>query len=223
MGTMKIANSLPPMARGLAMLALSVLFGGCTGLQPESAAPPSLHVLDARPTTVMATEKRDLVLEVSATRAWPGFDTPQMAYVKRPHELDYYASNRWADAPARMVGPLIARALEQSGGFRAIVQPPAVAPADLRLVSELIRLQQNFETRPSHIEFVLRVQLVDVRGKRVLATKTLEATETAASDDAYGGVAAANRALAGVLAEVAGFCIAESGKPGTPRVPAPLN
>jgi len=211
MGTMKIANSPPPMARGLAMLALSVLFGGCTGLQPESAAPPSLHVLDARPAVVTATEKRDLVLEVSATRAWPGLDTPQMAYAKRPHEVDYYANNRWADAPARMVSPLLARALEQTGAFRAIVQPPTVAIPDLRLVSELIMLRQNFESLPSRVELALRVQLHDVRGKRVLATRTFEATESAGSDDAHGGVVAANAALRRVLGEITAFCIAEAG------------
>ena len=223
MGAMKIANRPSPMARGLAMLALSVLFGGCTGLQPASVEPPNLHVLDARPAAVTATEKRDLVLEVSATRAWPGFDTLQMAYVKRPHEIDYYANSRWADAPARMVSPLLARALEQTGAFRAIVQPPTVAPPDLRLVSELIMLQQNFGVLPSRVELALRVQLLDVLGKRVLATRTFEATETAGSDDAYGGVVAANAALQRVLGEVTAFCIAESGTLRAAGVFAPQN
>jgi len=219
----KIANSPPPMVRALGMLALSVLFGACTGLQPASVAPPNLHVLDATPAGVMATEKRDLVLEVSATRAWPGLDTPQMAYLKRPHEVNYYANNRWADAPARMVSPLLARALEQTGAFRAIVQPPTVAPPDLRLVSELIMLQQNFAAVPSRVELALRVQLLDVRGKRVLATRTFEATETAGSDDAYGGVVAANAALQRVLGEVTAFCIAEAGTLRAAGVFAPQN
>jgi cholesterol transport system auxiliary component len=211
------------MARALGMLALSVLFAGCTGLQPASVAPPNLHVLDARPATVMATEKRDLVLEVGATRAWPGLDTPQMAYVKRPHEVDYYANNRWADAPARMVSPLLARALEQTGAFRAIVQPPVVAPPDLRLASELIMLQQNFATLPSRVDLALRVQLLDVRDKRILATRTFETTETAGSDDAYGGVVAANAALKRVLGEVTAFCITEAGALRAAGVFAPQN
>ena len=133
------------------------------------------------------------MLEVSAPRAWPGFDTAQMAYVRKPHELDYFATNRWADTPSRMLGPLLARALEQTGGFRAVVQAPSIVAADLRLVTELVRLQQNFATQPSRVEITLRVQLIDVRGRRVLATRDVRGDRKRAERDAYGGVIAANR------------------------------
>lgn len=196
-----------------AALALAALVAACASLLPPPAPAPNLHVLDAVPAaTTPSPERRDLVLEVSAPKAWPGFDTAQMAYVKKPHALDYYANNRWADAPARMLGPSIARALEHTGAFRAVVQAPTTVAADLRLSTELVRLQQNFATKPSEVELVLHVQLVDVRGRRVVATRTLEATETAPSDDPYGGVIAANRALARLLAQVAEFCVAESGR-----------
>ena len=109
-----------------------------------------------------------------------------------------------------MIGPLIARALEQTGAFGAVLQAPTTVAADLRLAAELVRLQQNFAAKPSTIELALHVQLVDVRGRRVLATRTFEATEVAPSEDAYGGVVAANRALGRVLAEVATFSVAES-------------
>jgi len=191
-------------------LILALLLGACTGLQPTPVENPNLHVLQPRPTVTAAPAKRDLVLEVGVTRAAPGYDTPQMAYVKKPYELDYFANNRWADAPARMLGPLLAQALEQSGSFRAIVQPPGGAQADLRVNAELIRLHQDFQTRPSRVELTLRVQLVDVRARRVLATRTFTETENAPSDDAYGGVTAANAALRRVLEQVAEFCVVES-------------
>ena len=205
------------------VLVLSALIVACTALQPAPIENPNLHLLDAQPTIGVVAERRDLVLEVGAARAWPGFETPQMAYVKRPHELDYFANNRWADAPAHMLSPLLSRALEQTGGFRAVVQPPTVAPADLRLVSELIRLQQSFETQPSRVELSLRVQLVDLHSRRVLATRTFEQTETARSDDPYGGVAAANIALERMLGEVAAFCVTEAGKVRKPGISAPMN
>ena len=47
---------------------------------------------------------------------------------------------------------------------------------------------------------------------RVLATRLFEATESAPSDDPYGGVTAANVALQRILEQVVDFCIAESGK-----------
>ena len=207
-----IAGALHRLQRSAALLALVASFGGCTALQPAAVQAPSLHLLDAKPAVTMAAERVDLVLEVSTAKAWPGFDTPQMAYVQKPHALEYFANNRWADAPGRMLGPLLAQALEQSGGFRAIVQSPATIPVDLRLVAELTRLQQDFQTRPSRVELGLQVQLVDVRGRRVLATRAFETTEDAASDDAYGGVVAANRALARILEQATAFCIGESAR-----------
>jgi cholesterol transport system auxiliary component len=150
--------------------------------------------------------KRDLVLEVSAPRARPGFDTPQMAYTQRANALDYFAKHRWADTPARMLGPLFAQALEQSGGFRAVVQAPSLATASLRLDTELVRLQQDFGAKPSRVRLTLRAQLIDADSRRVLVSAEFDETEAAPSDDPYGGVIAANRALARLLERLAAFC-----------------
>jgi len=193
------------------LLALAALLGGCTALQPPRVEAPSMHVLVAAPAARAAPVRRELVLEVAMPHAWPGFDTPQMAYVRQPYDLDYYANNRWADTPARMLGPLLASALEQSGSFRAVVQMPTAVLADLRIETELIRLQQNFGTPPSRVEIVVRVQVIDVRGRRILGSRLFEESEPAASEDAYGGVVAANRALARLLERVVAYCIEQSG------------
>ena len=211
------ANRHCPARRGpgslarIALIASVLLAAACTGLQPAPVPSPDLHVLQATPAVTAAPARRDLVLEVSVPRAWPGFDTPQMAYVQKPYALDYFANSRWADAPAHMVGPLLARALEQSGSFRAVVQTPSGVPADLRLTGELIRLQQNFATRPPQVELALRAQLVDVRSRRVLATAEFEEVEATPREDAYGGVVAANRALQRLLARLADFAAEQSG------------
>jgi cholesterol transport system auxiliary component len=203
------------------MLVLLVLLGGCTGLAPKPLPDPNLHVLAAGPVAKAAPGARDLVLEVGVPRASPGFDTPRMVYVQKAYELDYFADNRWADAPARMLGPLLTQALERSGGFRTVVQAPTIVPSDVRVNAELIRLQQNFTMRPSRAELALRVQLVDVRARRVLATKLFEETENAPSEDAHGGVAAANAALGRVLLRVVEFCLAETADRPPPAVSAP--
>jgi len=46
----------------------------------------------------------------------------------------------------------------------------------------------------------------DLQGKRVLATREFDVTEAAASDDPYGGVIAANRAVKNILLQIAEFC-----------------
>ena len=198
------------LCRTLYILASSTLLAGCTGLPAPKLESPHIYLLDAQPAAKAAQVKRDLVLAVAMPRALPGFDTPQMAYLQQPHELEYFAANRWADAPPRMLWPLLIQALEQTGGFRAIVQTPSVIPADVRLDVELIRLQHDFGTRPSRVQLTLRAQLSDMRSKRVLAVKLFDETQNAASDDAYGGVIAANQIVQRLLGQLADFCVNES-------------
>jgi cholesterol transport system auxiliary component len=177
---------------------------GCT-LLPAPAEEPSLHVLNATPPPASGAERRPLSLEVAPVRAAPGCDTPAMVYVGKPYALEHFALNRWADTPARMINPLLVRALEESGAFQAVVPGPATITTDLRLDVELLRLQQDFVERPSRVELALRAQLLSVRERRALATRYIEVTEAARSDDPAGGVAAANAAVQRALAQVAAF------------------
>jgi cholesterol transport system auxiliary component len=151
--------------------------------------------------------QRNVVLAISAMRAAPGFDTPGIAYVLRPHEIDYFTKSRWADAPARMLAPLIARALEQCGAFRAVVYDAAAVAADLRLDTELVRLQQEFIDKPSRVRLTVRARLVDLNGRRAIALREIEEIEPAVANNAYAGVEAANRALQRVLARLVEFSI----------------
>ena len=187
-----------------------LLLAGCTACAAPKTANQSTFVLEAQRATKPAQVKRNLVLAISEPRTRPGYDTPQMAYVQQPHELNYFVTSRWADAPVRMLEPLLVQAMEQAGSFRAIVQRPGAVPADVRLDTELIRLQHDFVTRPSRIQLTLRAQLIDVRGQRVLAVKLFDESETATSDNAYGGVLAANRALERLLDQLVDFCVNES-------------
>ena len=197
-------------SRTLQVLACATLLAGCTGLHAPQVESPHIYVLDARAPDKAVKIKRDLVLAVSMPRARSGFDTSQIAYLRQPYELDYFVANRWADAPARMLEPLLLQALEQTGSFRAIVRTPGAVPANIRLDTELIRLQQDFGARPSKVQITLRAQLIDVTDKQVLAVKLFDETENAVSDNAYGGVITANRLLQRVLGQLSDFCISES-------------
>ena len=194
-----------------------LLLAGCS-LWPQAAADePALHVLDARP-AVAAPARRELVLAVSAPRAAPGYDSAAMAYMEKANALDHYATHRWADTPARLLGPLVTRTLEDTGSFRTVLQAGSGLQADLRLDTEIVWLRQSYLARPSRVEFTLRAQLVDLPGRRVLATRYIEVAQEAPSDDAAGGVAATNAAVGRALAQVAAFCIEASAEP-RPRVP----
>ena len=194
------------MKRVTAGFAAVALLAACAALEAPEADNASTYVLEAPPAAGAPRPKRDLVLEVAAPRARPGFDTPQMAYTQRANALEYFARSRWADTPAHMLAPLFAQALDRSGAFRAVVQAPSLAAAELRLETELVRLQQDFSAKPSRVRLTLRAQLIDADARRVLASAEFDETEAAPSDDPYGGVIAANRALGRLLERLTQFC-----------------
>ncbi|MDR4478244.1 MAG: ABC-type transport auxiliary lipoprotein family protein [Nitrospira sp.] len=155
------------------------------------------------------------VLVVGLPQAEAGFEQPRIAYVQRPYEVNYYATNQWADTPARMLVPLLIHSLESTGLWRAVVPMPTTVRGDYRLDTSGLLLQQEFFRQPSRTRIVLRAQLIDMNEQRVIGARSFEALEPAPSDDAYGGVLAANRAAAQVLHAVEAWissCLKGSGK-----------
>jgi cholesterol transport system auxiliary component len=86
------------------------------------------------------------------------------------------------------------------------VLTPGAASGDLRLDTMIVRLQHEFQSQPSRVRFTLRATLVDDKTRRVLAWREFEATAPARTEDAYGGVLAANQAVQAVLVELSAFC-----------------
>jgi len=208
-----------PTTRRIAPVTISLLLlSGCAAMSTPTIVDQAIYVIDQAPAVAAVATQRDLVLAVSAIQSRPGYDTPQMAYLQRPHELRYFVTSRWAEPPGHMLDPLVLQALDQARGFRAVVSIPGAMLPDLRLDTELVRLQQDFSVRPSRVEVTLRARLIDVRNKRVLAVKEFEETENAASEDAYGGVGAVNRIVPRLLLQLADFCVQASAlnhKPGS--------
>lgn len=187
-------------------LVFLVTASGC--LSPRDEA-PALHTyqlsLDALSSEARLSETGGPVLLVSPALAQPGFDTPRMTYLKRPYELEYYAVNQWADTPAHLFTPLLVQALDRTGLWRAVVSLPSSVRGDFRLDSSGFSVQQEFLQQPSLVRVALRAQLADLKEFRVVSTKTFETVEAAPSEDAYGGVLAANRAAATLLDHVASW------------------
>jgi cholesterol transport system auxiliary component len=140
------------------------------------------------------------VLLVSPPQAEPGFETQRMVYVKRPYELEYYAVNQWADTPVRMFAPLMVQALNrQHDALRAVIPLPSSIRGDYRLDTHGFLLQQEFLQQPSRVRVMARAQLVDLKESTILSTRAFEVVVNAASENPYGGVQAANRAIAALL------------------------
>jgi cholesterol transport system auxiliary component len=59
------------------------------------------------------------------------------------------------------------------------------------------------------VNITLRAKLVDLQESRVVATRQFDIAEPAATDDSYGGVVAANKAVSLLLDELAQFCVSQ--------------
>jgi cholesterol transport system auxiliary component len=182
---------------------------GCGSLLPKPPAAPTLYALDegAAPATVAAPAPRPdaPTLIVNPPRAAAGFDSRHIVYLRQAHELESFAFSQWVDAPAQMLAPLIVNAIARTGAFRAVLLAPTSAAAELRLDTELVRLQHEFVAAPSRVRLTLRAVLVETSTRRVVALREFDTSVVSASEDPYGGVVAANRAVGELLAELAAF------------------
>jgi cholesterol transport system auxiliary component len=208
-----IRLSLIPLCRlGVAALVLA-LAGGCSALRPKATPQPSFYSLDSSQSETGAATPAAAKLPAAAPalivnppHAASGFDSQRIIYVRAAHQLEYFAHSEWVDTPARMLAPLLVNAVETRNAFRAVVLAPSAAAGDLTLDTEILRLQQDFSSPPSRVRFTLRAYIEDNATRRVLAWREFDATVAAASEDPYGGVMAANRAVQTVLKQLADFC-----------------
>ena len=210
--TMLAALRFSKPCRHLASVGLSLMLAaGCSALKPIAApVSPDFYSLD-RPGNVVPSVPRvppatapSMVVGMPAAAA--GFDSQRIIYTRQAHKLESFAHSEWIDPPARMLAPMIVAAIKESGAFRAVVRAPSPAAGDLRLDTEVLLLQHEFDNQPSRVRFALRVYLVEEATRRIVASRDFESVSMALSEDPYGGVVAANAAVASVLENLATFC-----------------
>lgn len=203
------ARSLAFAARGALLLAVVVAGAGCSTLLPKQATPSSFYTLDAveapAAAVVPAAAASSPTLVIAAPQAAAGFDTRRIVYLRRAQQLEHFAQAEWVDTPARMLAPLVVAALARQGSFGAVLASPGPALGDLRLDTTLVRLQHDFTSTPSRVRLTLRATLIEVATRRVIAVREFDASEPSASEDAYGGVAAAHRVVQRQLQTLAQF------------------
>lgn len=145
------------------------------------------------------------VLLVDTPRAAAGYNSTRMVYVRQPLTQEAFTRSMWVDTPARMLAPLLVGHLQQSGMFRAVLQAPSGAQADLRLDTTVLRLQQDFLALPSRVHVEWQLSLMDNKTRQVLASHRIQVTRLAPSDDAVGGAWAANAATQEALRQTTDF------------------
>ena len=188
-----------------------VLASGCSTLLPAPPPQSTYYSLDGIPYEARATSIPSTPISTKPTmiinipRAAAGYDSRHIIYTRQAHKLEYFAHSEWVDAPAHMLAPLMMTAVERSGVFNAVVLSPSNIVGDFRLDTEIVRLQQEFDSQPSKVRFTLRVYIVNNATRKVIAWREFDETATAKSEDPYGGVVAANQAVQAVLEKLTAF------------------
>ena len=220
---------LPRTLRGLSVSVFAVLVSACAGLLPKAPPPPAFYVLGGAPApapasaAAPATMPRALserpTLIVNPPHAAAGFDSAHMLYMRKPHQLEAFTQSQWVDTPARMLAPMMVAALQRSPAWRAVLATPSASAGELRLDSEIVRLQQDFTVSPSRVRLTLRATLVDSATRRVLAWREFDESAVAPGEDAYGGVVAAHAALHALLVSLVAWSDDAAGRwqPPPPR------
>ena len=195
-------------AKVLAVVLVAFCLCACSALGKVSVPTPAFYTLDGAPlASAQPMPGAKLTLIISPPHAASGFDSQRIVYLRETHHLEYFAHNEWIDPPARMLGPLLVSAAQQTGAFAAVVLAAGSAAGDLRLNTEMLQLQHNFQSSPSRVQLTLRAYLTDEKTRRVLAWQEFYGEAIAASDTPQGGVAAANVAVQAVLAQVGQFLL----------------
>jgi cholesterol transport system auxiliary component len=180
-----------------------------TACVPTRAAHSPIHTyvlgLDEGPATMESPHAGSSELPtllVTVPEPALGFESSDMVYVKIPYELNSFATSQWVGSPARMLAPVIIQRLENSRFWRAVVQMPTPVRGDFRLDIDQVALVQEFLQQPSRVRFALRAELTTIRDPGVIGARSFDVWEDAASEDAYGGVLAAQRAGRRLLDEL---------------------
>ena len=189
-------------------LTLLLMIAGCSLGPTETTAPRSYFLnpeISWKNPHGSSERSGTAVLLITQPKAQAGFDTERMAYLLRPYEVNYYAFNQWADTPARLLHRVIVENLDKSGMWSAVLQSPGAVPAQYRLDLDNLILEQQFFSQPSRVRLSVRAQIIETKKPAILATRSFEVLEATPTEDAYGGVLAANQAAAKLLIEIAAW------------------
>ncbi len=195
-----------------------LLLCGCNSLTPIVTPAPAFFSLD-NPIKALSADERaaDLApienaptLLVNAPSAESGFDSQHIIYIRELHRLEYFSQSEWIDTPARMLQPLIVDVLSRSGAFRAVVSASSLAVGELRLSTQIIKLQHEFTTQPGQFRFTLRAYLIDSATSQIVAFHEFDEVVVPPTDSTYDGIVAANQAVQNALQELSYFCLEAS-------------
>ena len=193
------------------LMLLALTLSGCAALSSLTDATTPLQAYDLRsPSDLPAVQgrlQRDLVIETPT--AGGALDTDRIMIRPGPLQAQYLPAARWTDSAPVMVQNLMLRAFEDSNALRYVGRRPLGGSGDFALVSELTDFQAEFG--PDAVSVITRVRLtlhvVRETDARIIGSRTIQTSATAASTDTLDVVESFNTATSDALRELTGWAL----------------
>lgn len=193
------------MSREMLLIGLGMaILSSCALLAPANVETRK-EMLTKVPLDLPEGGTRPATLLVLPPETSAAYDTTQMAYEIRPHEIAYFGRTEWGEKPSQMIHRLVVQTLENARYVAAVVTPPFMGPYTHSLRTEILALQQDFTAQPATLQLTLRAQLTAEAGNRVVGTKEISVREPMQERTPYAGAVAANDAMAKALTQLAEF------------------
>jgi ABC-type uncharacterized transport system auxiliary subunit len=189
----------------LAVVLSFAFLGGCMSLKQPSYK-IDYFALEYEPRPVGNLKPLSHVLKVNRFSAAPVYNTTQMIYRDRPFKREAYTYHKWRANPGDLVSSLLARDIQRSGLFKAVVSHESSLSASYVLEGSVDEFLES--NRDGALQAVLTVSTTLVAAgerditKKVLFQKSFHATKPCKEKSPQGLVEAMSQAMAQVSQDI---------------------
>lgn len=191
---------------GVFLILTLMLLTSCSVFSPVKTRTYNNYVINQVPHVARRYHGK-YTLYVSPVKANPLYDTNAMAYTAKSYRVEYFAKNRWAEKPAKMLQPLILKTLQNSRHFRAVTSSLGNIRYDYILNVQLTDLRQVFLVQSSYVVFSMHAEIIDAQAAKIIASKELKTVVSVCKRTPFGGVVAANQAVSITLRKLANMSV----------------
>lgn len=181
------------------VIVFALLLGGCFGLGKETPEVVNYVLEDlAAPTQKsVPTDSRSLL--VLDTTASGFYDNENLVYSRAPATRGQYQYARWTERPGKRFSDLLQKRLVAQSGFASVAIAGGQVRGDLVLDTELTEFYHEADTSPGSVRVQLRVELIDLKTRKLIGRKWFERRVPVSSYDSAAAAKGFNQATTGVL------------------------
>ena len=169
--------------RALAATPVLGLASGCGTLVPGQGPPPDLYRLKPKPQFPADMPHVDWQLEVATPTAPASLDTPRIALLHNPVQVEYYARANWVDRVPLMVQSVIVEAFETSDRILSVGRDSTDVRPDYVLTTDVRDFQAEYFAGPNPaVRVGITAKLVSLHRRSVVAVKAFDRGGLASAD-----------------------------------------